>query len=144
MNTELPNIEIQVVSEIHRLHQFFVDWFNGILPESEESFSSFLSATAQNFSIIPPSGQLISLSALSSSLYELHHKRPGLQIKVKNVQVQHQIGDYVLATYEEWQLEQGDQEWNGRISTALLSHNESTPSGIMWHHVHETWLPTDD
>ena len=142
MNTELPRLENQISHEIHRLHQFFVDWFNGEFPKTKESFNLFLAATAEDFSIIPPSGHLIALNDLASSIFELHNGRPGLQIEVKNVRVHHQLGEYVLATYEEWQLEKGATAWNGRISTALLSQNKTAPSGMMWHHVHETWLPS--
>ena len=52
-----------------------------------------------------------------------------------------QWGDMVLATYEEWQRNAlaSDPPDNGRIATVLL---ELGPD-IVWHHVHETWLPPD-
>ena len=141
MNTDLPNLEIQVAKEIHRLHQFFVDWFNGELPKTVAAFADFRSATADTFSIIGPSGSLTDIDQLADLLFETHDNRPGLQIEVKNVKVQQTMGDYVLATYEEWQLEKGADAWTSRISTALLKQNDQAPSGLMWHHVHETWLP---
>lgn len=140
MKTNLPNLEIQVANEIHRLHQFFVDWFNGELPKTEKSFADFRSATADTFTIIGPSGSMMEIDQLAAMLFEAHDKRPGLQIEVKNVKVQQNIGDYVLATYEEWQLEHGAESWTSRISTSLLCQNEAAPSGLMWHHVHETWF----
>ena len=107
------------------------------------SFRQFKDATSDSFSIVPPSGELIPIKNLSDGLYNAYNKRPGLDIKVKNMKIQHNMGDFYLATYEEWQLEKGETEWRGRISTALLSRDEKAPAGLMWHHVHETWLPTD-
>jgi hypothetical protein len=131
----------QISAEIERLHQFFIDWFNGIVPETQDCFQQFSNATSSDFVIVHPSGELDPITKLSPGLYNAYNKRSGLNIKVKNMQIQHKMGDYYLATYEEWQLEKGDAEWSGRISTVLLSKNESAPAGLMWHHVHETWLP---
>ena len=131
----------QISKEIERLHQFFIDWFNGVVPETEASFKQFRDATADDFSIVPPSGELVPIKSLAEGLYNAYNKRPGLNIEVKNMQIQHKMGNFYLATYEEWQLEKGDKAWRGRISTALLSKDENAPAGLKWHHVHETWLP---
>lgn len=141
MNNFSPEEQNQISVEIARLHRFFIDWFNGIVPKTEADFKSFTSATSADFQLIPPSGELIPINALAQSLYEMHNKRPRLDIQVKNMQIQHKLGDYYLATYEEWQLEKGDEAWRGRVSTALLSRDPDTPAGLKWHHVHETWLP---
>ncbi len=140
MNKNLEISNEDIAAEIRRLHQFFIDWFNGVVPKTEEAFKSFRSATAADFSIIPPSGELIPIEALSQGLYNAHNQRPGLDIDVRKMTIQHKMGDFYLATYEEWQLEKGDSEWKGRVSSALLSKNASAPAGLMWHHVHETWL----
>ena len=129
-----------VSAEIERLHQFFIDWFNGVVPKTEEAYASFRAATAKDFVIVTPHGTTIPIDALANSLFEAHNQRPGLDIKVKNMQVLHQMGDYCLATYEEWQLEKGEADGKGRVSTVLLSKNESAPAGLLWHHVHETWF----
>lgn len=133
----------QISTEIERLHQFFIDWFNGVIPETHDCFKQFSTATSTDFSIIHPSGVLEPIKNLAEGLYNAYNKRPGLNIKVKNMRIQHKMGNYYVATYEEWQLEKGDAAWRGRISTALLSNTEGTPAGLMWHHVHETWLPED-
>ena len=141
MKNTLKFTEEEVAAEIERLHQFFIDWFNGVVPKTAEAYASFRSATATDFHIIPPGGALVGIDALAQGLYEAHNQRPGLDIQVKKMKIRQDMGDYCLATYEEWQLEQGDTEWKGRVSSALLSRNEAAPAGLMWHHVHETWLP---
>ena len=131
----------EVAAEISRLHQFFIDWFNGVVPKTAEEFEQFSSATADDFVIIPPSGQMIGIKQLAQGLFDAHNQRPGLDIEVKKMKIQHQMGSFYLATYEEWQLEKGETEWKGRVSSALLREDESAPAGLRWHHVHETWLP---
>jgi len=133
--------EDEISAEIKRLHDFFVDWFNGVVPETEDQFKQFSTATSADFVIAHPSGELESIENLTSSLYNAYKKRLGLDIKVKNMCIRHKMGDYYLATYEEWQLEKGDTEWGGRLSSVLLSRNKQAPAGLLWHHVHETWLP---
>lgn len=140
MKKELVIKDEDIAAEIRRLHQFFIDWFNGVVPKTAEAFESFRSATAADFSIIPPSGDLIPIEQLAQGLFEARNKRPGLDIDVKKMTIQHKMGDFYLATYEEWQLEKGETEWKGRISSALLSKNRAAPAGLLWHHVHETWL----
>lgn len=130
-----------VAAEIARLHQFFIDWFNGVVPKTTEEFAKFSDATSDEFVMVPPSGAMVGIKQLAQGLFNAHNQRPGLDIAVKKMKVQHQMGDFYLATYEEWQLEKGETEWKGRVSSALLSVDESAPAGLMWHHVHETWLP---
>lgn len=140
MKNTLRFTEEEIAAEIERLHQFFIDWFNGVVPKTEEAYTPFSSATSGDFNIVTPHGTIIPIAALAESLYGAHNHRPGLDIKVKNMQVQQDMGEFCLATYEEWQLEKGNTEWKGRTSTALLSRNDSAPAGLMWHHVHETWM----
>ncbi len=49
----------------------------------------------------------------------------------------------VLATYEEWQKGALNSKPpnNGRVSSAVFLKDRSRPNGLMWLHVHETWLP---
>jgi hypothetical protein len=49
-------------------------------------------------------------------------------------------GGLVLATYEEWQR-QADGSGSGRLSSVVFRQQPGTPNGLLWLHVHETWLP---
>ena len=140
MNKNLKITHEDIAAEIERLHQFFIDWFNGVVPKTAEAFVSFSSATSEDFHMVPPSGSLIGIDMLSKGLFDAHNQRPGVDIKVKNMRTLHEMGEFYLATYEEWQLEKGETEWKGRVSTVLLSQNDAAPAGLMWHHVHETWM----
>jgi hypothetical protein len=55
-----------------------------------------------------------------------------------DIQVLHQLGELILATYEEWQKIEG--KVTTRISSVLFQNSNITPNGLLWFHVHETWI----
>jgi hypothetical protein len=46
--------------------------------------------------------------------------------------------DIFLVTYEEWQKTNGEDK--GRLSTVIFCKSSNKFNGIVWLHVHETWL----
>jgi len=132
--------------EVVQLHQFFEDWFNGVLPPTDEAFDRFSSVMGESFVIISPSGELTEREELLERLQSAHGiwrgmSRPG-RIWIENLQVRHQVGDQALVLYEEWQEIEGESR--GRLSTALFRRREGTPNSVEWVHVHEVWLPNQD
>ena len=132
--------------EVVQLHQFFQDWFNGVLPPTDVAFGRFSSVMAEGFVIISPNGELTERDELLERLQAAHGiwremSRPG-RIWIENLQVRHQVGNQVLVHYEEWQEIEGESR--GRLSTALFRRREGAPNGIEWLHVHEVWLPEQD
>jgi hypothetical protein len=49
-------------------------------------------------------------------------------------------GGLTVATYEAWQRH-ADGTVTGRLSTVVFRDQAGTPNGLVWAHVHETWLP---
>ena len=47
-------MEIRYQTEIIELHRFFEKWFNGDLPDNDESFSRFSEVMALEFVIVSP------------------------------------------------------------------------------------------
>jgi hypothetical protein len=136
-------MEQRCSDEVVQLHQFFQDWFNGVLPPTDEAFDRFSSVMGERFIIISPSGELTEREELLERLRAAHGiwremSRPG-RIWIENLQVRHQVGDQVLVLYEEWQEIEGESR--GRLSTALFRRREGTPNAVEWIHVHEVWLP---
>ena len=129
-----------IENEIHELHQFFQDWYNNQLSLTDENFSRCVNVLDPNFRIIFPNGDQVHYQTLLNILRDAHGSRINMRIWIKRIQVLHQIGELVLATYEEW------QEINGlvtsRLSTALFQKAATTPNGFRWLHVHETWINT--
>lgn len=132
-------------AEIADLHQFFQDWFNGTLPHTEQAFARFTNVMAADFHIVWPDGRLLNLPPLTTALYDRHQSHPAdtpIRIWIENVTLRHTTAETVLATYEEWQQIHPDPAYV-RLSTVLFqrqSHNNRLPHGLLWQHVHETWL----
>lgn len=131
-------VEQIVREEVEALHEFFVGWFSGSLPESEFE-SQFLQRFSADFHLIPPAGELLSLEQLSAGLRAAHGSNPEFRIAIRNVKIRNLSEEHILATYEEWQRNAlaSEPPDNGRISTVLFNRSEP----LQWLHVHETWLP---
>ena len=128
----------RVENEIIQLHQFFQDWYNNELARTEANFARCAEVLAPDFSIIFPGGEIVYQQPLLESLHKAHNSRDGMRIWIKNVQMRHQIGDLILATYEEWQEIEG--KITARLSSVFLQKAPSKPNGLLWLHVHETWI----
>ena len=134
------DIQETVRLEIEALHQFFVGWFTGALPESAFK-SDFLDRFSDDLIFIPPAGQLLGLSNLESTVRDRHSSNPNFRIAIRQVQVQRQFDNYVVVTYEEWQRNAlaSTPPDNGRLATVLFRG----PEPLKWLHIHETWLPPE-
>jgi len=126
--------------EVVELHQFFQDWFNGTLPNADEQFARFADVMAESFGMVPPNGRFISRAPLLDGLrcsYGRSRQSPG-RIWIENFVTRQTGSDWLLATYEEWQS--FDDQTSSRLSTVLFQENDTVPNGLIWLHVHETWL----
>jgi hypothetical protein len=128
----------RIENEIVQLHKFFQDWYNNDLAPTDENFSRCAGVLAPSFSIIFPSGDMVYQQPLLETLHKSHYSRVGMRIWIENVQVRHHIGELILATYEEWQEIEG--QVTARLSSVLFQEAQSTPNGLQWLHVHETWI----
>jgi hypothetical protein len=141
---EEVSMESRCQAEVTELHRFFQDWFNGAIPDDDETFARFAGVMDAGFVIVTPEGRTVERAALVEGLRGAHGrwrqegKDPG-RIWIDKVDVRHEGDGLTAVTYEEWQ--KFDGRVRGRISTALLRANSGTPNGIEWLHVHETWLP---
>lgn len=135
--------------EVVELHQFFEDWFLAKLDDTDAAFDRFSSAMADSFQIVPPSGFMSDIDRLNVRLRSAHGAWTGpdgngtgwIWVSAVNTRPVAGHDDLCLVTYEEWQEREGVAR--GRQSTALMQRDESAPGGVLWLHVHETWLPPD-
>ena len=91
--------------------------------------------------MVAPNGRFILRNPLMIGLrqsYGAWQKHPGSLIHIRNIMLQWQRHDTVLVTYEEWQTI-GEQK-TARASTVLFGLQDGLPNGLVWLHVHETWL----
>jgi hypothetical protein len=63
-----------------------------------------------------------------------------IRIWIRNIQVLHQYDDLLLSSYEEWQ--EIDGMVTTRLSSVLFKQVGIHPNGLLWLHVHETWVNT--
>jgi len=130
-------METLVRVEIEALHRFFEEWFSGLQPNSDAAFARVTRALASDFTLVPPSGEALDRVALVDRIRRGHgtRDRSRFHIRTRRVKVRTVTAGVALATYEEWH---GAER---RISSAVFRREALAPGGVLWLHVHETWLP---
>jgi hypothetical protein len=132
----------RIQSEIVQLHQFFQDWYNGKLPHNGAAFQRCEDVLAPGFTMVPPNnGKVLERLPLLGVLWNLHEAKVGIEFWIEDIQIRHQNGNAILATYQEWQ--KYNRVVTARLSSALFEKAHSTPNGVHWLHVHETWIDLD-
>ncbi|MDT8450245.1 MAG: DUF4440 domain-containing protein [Wenzhouxiangellaceae bacterium] len=132
------DIEQRASAEIIELHRFFENWYRGRLEERE--IARFERALGEDFTIVLPGAEKLSRGRILEAVREARGSDENARIRIDNVRV-HQFGPgFAVATYEEWQALAGAPE-RGRLSTVVFGFDDAAPNGLVWLHVHETWLP---
>jgi hypothetical protein len=127
-------------AEIVELHEFFQGWLGGTLPATDAAFARLIDTTDAALLLITPAGEVIPRQVLLTQLRAAHGSRPGWRMWIEHAQLRCQSGDLLVATYEEWQQTGGTT--TARISTVVFRNRPGTLNGLVWLHVHETWLPS--
>lgn len=124
--------------EIETIHEFFVDWYDGVVPES--AFERVEQAMAPDVEMVTPdAGRLDRQAVLDAVRNGYDRDEPTyFEIDIRNVSLLEATEDCGLVQYEEWQRIEGN--WEGRISVALLHQNPEGPEGVVWSYVQSTML----
>lgn len=124
--------------DIEELHQFFEDWFQGKLPDTDEAFASFEGVLHPEFHIVVPSGETLSRDQILALVRKGHGRWAGSDrwIEVRSPRRLSTVEGASVFAYEEWQVLPGSME--GRVSTVVLRPHPKLPGRIQWVHVHET------
>jgi hypothetical protein len=120
--------------EIIELHAVFEQWFRGEGPTDLDRVERVL---APDFTMVRPNGSLVRRKQLMSDLAQARSSRR-LDISVEHLEMIWQSSDSCLATYEE--VHHHDEYTTRRRSTALFHRSDIAPNGVVWQHVHETWI----
>jgi hypothetical protein len=129
-------------AEIEELHAFFEGWIGGAIDASEERFARLEQALAETFTFVTTGGEVLAREAIVSAVREAHGTRPGLRIRIGEPSLVQSAEDHLVAVYQEWQEVQGER--TGRVSTVVFRGSEEAPYGLVWVHVHETWIPGNE
>lgn len=129
-------------AEVRALHAFFEDWFRGEAPRTNETLARLEGALGGEFQLVGPDGDVAGRSAVIDGVEAAHGAAADGdapdRIDIEAVDVRYGRGDVCLVTYEEHQRTDG--RWRGRRSSALFEAAEAAPGGVVWRHLHETWL----
>lgn len=137
----MKELEQKIKQEIIELHKFFVDWFTGKLDKADLEHKLVVRFNKQT-TFITTKGQSVDYNGLMQ-MFEVGYgkMKKDFKIAISDVEIKHEVGDYVLATYIEWQTDDPNPEANNsytaRKTTTLIS--KQTPH--KWLHIHETMLP---
>ena len=126
--------------EVVELHQFFQEWFNGTIPNTDAQFARFADVLDVGFGMVSPDGRFTSRKPLLDGLrgsYGRSQQSPG-RIWIENFVTRQAGPNWLLAAYEEWQT--FDTQTTSRLSTVFFEEDNTAPNGLIWLHVHETWL----
>lgn len=124
------------------LHDFFVAWVNGELPNTDEALARFADALDPRFAMVAPSGELALGAAVVASVRPGHGRADSdapAGIEIRNVNGRSIADGLAVVTYEEWHFA-GAAMSNARISSAVFVEAPDAPNGVAWLHLHETWL----
>ena len=136
-------MEDRCEQEVRGFHAFLRDWLAGAVPRTAESFARFAGVMGDGLEVISPLGTVTGRDALVDEFESLHGQlaadADAFEIWIENFRCRWAEGDHAVVIYEEWHRRRGVE--SARLSTALFRRAEATPNGVMWLHVHETWLP---
>lgn len=134
-------------AEIEGLHEFFVDWFGGLISNDEATYHArFAERFAADCELIQPSGATLSRDVFFGAVQGSYNSSPDFRIAIRNVRVRCELpGGYTLVTYEEWQRNavNSTPPDNARAASVLFE-DRSSQDRPHWLHIHETWLPVSD
>lgn len=123
-------------AEVINRHAFFVGWFTGKLPDAVMADAARV--FAPDMRMIPPDGTVLHRADVMAMLQAARNTRTaGFVIEV-DVRDARMLGDMALVIYDEHQVIEGVK--TARRSSALFSADEGAPEGVVWRHVHETWI----
>ncbi len=123
--------------EIVELHEFLQDWYRG---HPEADFNRFDRVLTDDFVIIMPDSRILDRATINSAVRDQHDSDSQAELDIRNVRLHGTHDNTAIFTYEEWQG-RGGEPMRGRLSSVFFAVDEEAPNGLVWLHVHETWLP---
>jgi hypothetical protein len=126
------------IREVIELHDFFSVWFRSETAATAD-FARCEEAIASDFRMVTPEGSIHQRAEVIARIRAGRASAGGgFRIQILQSSVVWQRDDAVLLEYIERQYRER-QETN-RQSTALFTNATAAPGGVLWRHLHETWI----
>ena len=128
-------------AEVRDLHAFFEAWFRGEVARTDQPLARLERALGAGFRRLGPDGGVRERAAVIDAVEADHGDRADddtFRLGVDEVEARLEREALCLVTYEEHQRRDG--VWRGRRSSALFERAPDAPTGVVWRHLHETWL----
>jgi hypothetical protein len=123
--------------EVGVRHDFFVAWFAG--EGAEADFAATERAFAADLVRIGPDGARQDRDAVLAMLRAARGVHSaGFAIEIAVGEARAIAPDLVLVVYDERQ--RIGAERTARRTTALFGRDDAAPEGVVWRHLHETWI----
>ncbi|WP_051328803.1 DUF4440 domain-containing protein [Geminicoccus roseus] len=131
----MTGLEQAALNEVADLHVLFTRW----LGPGEGDLARAAAALAPEFRMVLPDGALVERAAVLAFLEAMRGRRgPAFRIEIAEAEAREAGQGHVLVTYVERQEDDGKA--TARRSSALFRFEPSAPCGVVWLHLHETWL----
>ena len=128
----------RAVREVTELHAFFVTWLRQESAATAD-FARVETALGPDFRLVNPEG---TVDDRATVIAQIKAMRGGLGsdfvMKILQPSVVWQKDDAVLLEYIEQQYREGRE--TNRRSTVLFTNEPAAPCGVLWRHLHETWI----
>jgi len=133
---------MELQGEIEAVHDFLQAWLGGDPTLDEAAWRNFENVIGPKFTIISPNGEATERVPLMMQIKAARGAR-GLNFRIwtKNHNLHYADDRVCVGTYEEWQSD--DDEPTARRSTVVFARASGLPRGLVWMHLHETWMTTD-
>jgi hypothetical protein len=125
-------------TEVLEFHRALEEWLRGDKPHTRAETARMERALAPGCVLIAPGGVLDSRDSLLSRLFLAHGSAPDMRIQVEDFAPVWAEGSMALVRYVEWRHFAG--QTTGRYSTVLFRSERDAPAGVVWLHIHETWM----
>lgn len=123
----------QAIHSVHHVHALIHTIFTTPAPASGAAIAELMPVFAQSLSMVTTGGDIVGRDQIAQMFTGAAGARPGLEIRVSDVQVVWQQGASVALRYQEVHRLQGVE--TARLSLAII---EVGPTGARWHCLHET------
>lgn len=123
--------------EVIARHRFFVEWFTGRADDAamEDSARVF----PADMSVIGPDATQMNGTEIVSMLRAERARRPSdFAIRIVLHEARALGPDVVAIVYDEHQTMSGRR--SARRSSAIFIRDDAVPGGVVWRHLHETWI----